>query len=176
METKKCFKCGRELPITDFYKHPQMSDGYLNKCKECTRKDVRKNYDRNIQNEAFIERERARCRDKYRRLYSPKGNNPRFESDPITRHIEGSNTRRFYRTKGIDIGEAEFHHWNYNLKNSVFVLCHRAHILAHKYLTFDRESGLFFYNGKLLKTKEDHRRYLEAIFKEEGYSIVEYDL
>lgn len=33
MQTKKCFKCGRELPIAEFYNHPQMLDGHLNKAR-----------------------------------------------------------------------------------------------------------------------------------------------
>lgn len=34
-ETKICSKCGRELPLSKFYKHPTTSDGYSTQCKEC---------------------------------------------------------------------------------------------------------------------------------------------
>lgn len=43
---KKCFKCGEIKELNKFYKHKQMTDGHLNKCMECTKKDVKgSNYD-----------------------------------------------------------------------------------------------------------------------------------
>lgn len=40
---KKCFKCGEVKALSDFYKHPEMLDGHVNKCKECNKLDVKLN-------------------------------------------------------------------------------------------------------------------------------------
>lgn len=61
---KPCFKCGCEKPLTDFYKHKKMPDGHLNKCKECTKKDVSSNYRKNIEHYKEYERKRARKPDR----------------------------------------------------------------------------------------------------------------
>ena len=34
-ETKKCNKCGKELPMDRFYKRSSSRDGYTNTCKDC---------------------------------------------------------------------------------------------------------------------------------------------
>ncbi len=47
MTTKVCFKCGQEKVIDEFYRHPKMADGYLGKCKQCTKDDVARNYQKN---------------------------------------------------------------------------------------------------------------------------------
>ncbi len=37
METKKCAKCGREMPPTEFYKRIAAADGLQCYCKSCSR-------------------------------------------------------------------------------------------------------------------------------------------
>lgn len=44
--TKKCPKCGRELPITEFGLNKNLKDGHIAKCKDCTNASARENYAR----------------------------------------------------------------------------------------------------------------------------------
>ena len=44
METKKCTKCGRELPLSDFGKDARSKDGLLSGCKNCVNKYARDHY------------------------------------------------------------------------------------------------------------------------------------
>ena len=56
---KTCFKCNAEKPLTEFYRHAQMGDGHLNKCKECTKRDVREHRLLNLAQFRAYDRRRA---------------------------------------------------------------------------------------------------------------------
>lgn len=67
---KTCFKCGMTLDIEMFYKHPQMSDGRLGKCKDCAKVDVRRN--RSLRSEYYNEYDRKRGSDPHRKAENLK--------------------------------------------------------------------------------------------------------
>lgn len=170
MTTKVCFKCGIEKPLSEFYKHPKMADGHLNKCKECTKKDVGKNYERNSQDEGWMEKERARGREKHARL----GYNEKYpHAHPSTKKV------REYLGKRIDIPRNyEIHHWNYDRLYDVFLLSRKAHKLAHKEIVYDEDTKMFLYQGSILDTKEKHLTMINEVFTRNGvdYEILQVEL
>ena len=66
--TKVCFKCNEKKPITEFYKHKQMSLGVVNKCKVCNKLDVKNDYYKKSTDLIWVEKERQRSKEKYYRL------------------------------------------------------------------------------------------------------------
>ena len=153
---KKCFKCGINKQLTDFYKHPQMPDGRVNKCKECNKKDVRKNYRENINHYKSYEQVRNQKRKKYisdkNKKYQKE--NPEkmllykkkwLENNKSKRaaHYLLSNAKRDGR---INVGlcqicksrEVEAHHYDYTKPLNVIWLCKEHHEEVHWWLRWNK--------------------------------------
>lgn len=145
---KKCFKCLEEKSYDNFYKHKETADGYLNKCKICTKKDSInhrinnldrvKEYDRNRPNQ----RKRNQKNKIYAQNNKEKVNNIKKEwisNNRIKReaHIAVQNALR----QGIIIKanceicneiKSEAHHDDYSKPLEVRWLCSRHHKQWHK--------------------------------------------
>lgn len=48
MDTKICSKCGKELPLSDFYKNKAQPDGHSNYCKTCQYEFLKKSRQRKV--------------------------------------------------------------------------------------------------------------------------------
>ena len=126
---KTCFKCDVEKPLTEFYKHPMMADGHLNKCKKCTRYDVRAN--RRLRIDYYVEYDRRRYREG---RHNP---NP----DPFkerARLAVRNAVRRGKLTKApcevCGDPKSEAHHEDYTKPLDVIWLCRKHHRNAHRIL------------------------------------------
>lgn len=167
-ETKVCFKCHKEKPLSEFYKHPAMADGHLNKCKECTKKDSRKRYDMKISDERWVESERARGREKYRRLG--------YKNKPTGAHIQkqmkypGLRSARDSFEADIPSGY-ELHHWNYRDNKNLILLSRSLHHRLHSVIKFDIDAGYYYYNGRPLDTIEKHLEVVEIVCKDRGFDF-----
>lgn len=138
---KTCFKCGRELPLSEFYTHPEMADGHLNKCKSCTRRDVRETRRQRADYYATYEAKRnddpvrrARKRERLRRLdRSPEGKWKRRARNRTLRLIRKGVIRRPERCQACGSSDRvpEAHHLTYDNSRAVVFLCQRCHRDAH---------------------------------------------
>lgn len=126
---KACFKCNRVLPLGDFYRHPYMTDGHLNKCKDCTKADVSRNYRDN--REHYIQYERGRAA------------RPARNSDPVKRRARNVVARALksgmlHRGPCAECGlwNTEAHHGDYSQPLTVTWLCRKHHLARHGKVAF----------------------------------------
>lgn len=140
MEYKTCFKCGRSLPLSFFYKHPKMKDGYLNKCKDCLKKDASVRYIEKSKNTEWKEKERTRGREKYKRLHYYE--KYKYVAISTILPLSYRTISRKAHKMGLVKKGFEFHHWNYNLLNSGFIVSREAHKCIHRHMSFNRKKSI----------------------------------
>lgn len=160
MSTKICFKCNLEKKLEEFYKHPQMIDGRVNKCKECTKKDVRVNYQENLKDSSFLEKERERSKEKYHRL-NYKDKQKMWDSNkPWKSNWKYKSLRKKFK---FVPASHHLHHWNYNdeFLEDIIILEKFNHRRAHNFIDIDLEKRIYIgKEGQVLDTKEKHILYL----------------
>jgi hypothetical protein len=165
--SKTCFKCKADKPIAEFYKHSAMADGYLNKCKECTKKDTTNIILRLKGDPKWAEQEKTRGRDKYHRLnYSEKYGSGSNEAKKkwITRNPEKRKAHLAMRNIKTPEGN-HWHHWSYKEEHfkDVILLSKADHAKIHRFIVYDPNTSFFrTRQGILLDTKEGHLEFLKG--------------
>jgi len=174
---KICFRCNIEKPLTEYYKHKQMGDGHLNKCKDCTKSDSKKTLDKILADPEKKKKEQARHRDKYYRLNYLEKHKPSYEAKKMSidqykskfpEKIAAKNKsgKLVAPEKGL-----QKHHWSYNSDHykDVIWLTSENHYKAHRFIIYDQEQMMYrrIDNMQLLDTKESHELYINHVIVNE---------
>ncbi len=131
---KKCFKCGECKPLSAFYKHKQMADGHLNKCKDCARVDVKKNRDSKSEYYRAYDRERGNRQKKcYVREWREKNPIKHLAQEMVASKIRSGEMRRSLACEECGSSErtTHGHHDDYAAPLVVRWLCPSCHRKWH---------------------------------------------
>lgn len=132
---KRCFKCLCEKPLDAFYKHAAMGDGRLGKCKECTKADVNKHRQENL--ERIRAYDRMRASQPHRMALSKEVHKKWKAEHPDRRAAQvalGNAVRKGEVKKQpcwVCGEKAVAHHPDYSRPLDVVWLCHPHHGQAH---------------------------------------------
>lgn len=133
---KTCFKCGENKPLSEFYKHAQMADGHLNKCKTCTKRDATNHRDANLDKIREYDRERAK---QPHRVKATTKNTRRYRSENRKRAAANAAVARAVKVGTLHklpcwvcgSEQVEGHHPDYDSPLDVVWLCAAHHKEIH---------------------------------------------
>lgn len=136
---KECFKCKTIKPLEDFYKHPMMVDGHVNKCKECNKKDVTSNRNKNIEKIRAYDRARGKIPERIKAGVEITKAWRAEDSRRVVAHNAVSKAIKkglLIRMPCVRCGEAKSlaHHEDYDKPLDVMWLCQPCHKQRHKEL------------------------------------------
>jgi ribosomal protein S27AE len=130
---KTCFKCNRQLPPDEFYKHPMMADGRLGKCKDCAKRDVRENRHRRHAYYLEYDRQRSQTPERLQAIRESQRRYPHKHRARILFHnavARGKIVRPKECERCGATGRIEDHHEDYAKPLEVNWLCRKCHALA----------------------------------------------
>lgn len=168
---KQCIVCNEEKELDEFYLHKGMTDGHLNKCKQCCKQQAQERQDRLFENPAWREQEKMRAREKYKRLNYKEKHKPtqevkreairKYKEKYPEKHKAKNASRHLPKAKG-----SHLHHWSYRVEHwkDVIELSVADHNLLHRFLQYDQ--SLYLYRDleeNLLESAQAHMDLLAKI-------------
>ncbi len=134
---KNCFKCNTVKPLSEFYAHPRMADGHVNKCKECNKNDSTANRNKNIEKVRAYDRARSKEPE---RIKAAAEVTRAWRAEDSLRVLAHSSVARAIRRGDLvrqpccRCGEekAVAHHEDYEKPLDVVWLCQPCHKQRHK--------------------------------------------
>lgn len=167
---KTCVRCNNEKLLSEFYRHSAMKDGHLNKCKDCTREDVKRNrekrkeYYKNYDKKRATQPHRVAARHKYQQTEPGKQavtkakkewdkRNPikKAASSAVGNAVRDGKLNKPFECECCGSSKTTIygHHEDYSKPLSVRWLCNTCHRLWHA----EHGEGL---NGNIIKTDMDN--------------------
>ena len=132
---KRCFKCLCDKPLDAFYAHKRMADQRLNKCKECTKADVAKHRQENLEHVRAYDRARAsqphRIASRLRIVseYVERFPNRKRANTAVTNAVRDGRLKK--QPCWVCGSKAVAHHPDYDRPLDVVWLCQPHHKQAH---------------------------------------------
>lgn len=171
MQLKTCFKCNLEKPIDDFFNYPDLFEREFENCSKCRSENNLLNKYKLSTSTEFLEKERARHREKYYRLNYKEKHKPtpvkkkeimaRYKFSYPEKLKAKNKSQRIPCTKGNNL-----HHWSYNEEHwkDVIEVNVADHNLLHRHIDYDQSTFMYRNkNGELLDTRESHIKLLESL-------------
>lgn len=151
LEEKKCSKCEKIQPITEFYPHEQCRDKHTNICKSCEQIRHREYYLKNKAKVALI--------NKNWRINNPeKHRKSSFESIKKWKkhNVEAAKAHQLVnnhilRKKNLvpincekcgDVTKLQAHHEDYSKPFDIMWLCKKCHLKKHNRVSFSEAKGM----------------------------------
>jgi hypothetical protein len=137
IRSKSCFKCNAVKPLSEFYKHSEMADGHVNKCKDCNKKDVNENRLKNLDYYREYDRDRAKNHDRVKanaeinKAWREADKRRAMCHNAVARAIKSGELVRQPCVRCLNI-KSLAHHEDYDSPLDVVWLCQPCHKQRHK--------------------------------------------